>query len=99
MKTDHRTQLYLAADEYGRAMSYARRHERSLASVAREALDAFLSAREGKEIPPPFGDDPADGLVGLCGGGGRGAHGDAAADHDEALATLLDEERPRRRRP
>ena len=93
---EHRTQIYLTQADYRRAVRYAHQRSLSLASVVREALGEYLTAREG-EAPPASGQDAIDDLLGLC--SPLRVRGDMAARHDEALVTALGGRRRQKKRP
>jgi hypothetical protein len=58
----------------------ARRRGRTLASLAREAVDAYL-ARRPERRAIAIGDDPADRMIGCL----RGSSGDESTNHDRYL--------------
>ncbi len=63
----HRTQIYLADDQYDRLRTRARRQGRTLAAVIREILDEHL-AQAGTN---PGAADPFDQVIGIATGDGQ----------------------------
>src|SRR5688572_30228357 len=63
---DVRTQVYLTAEQHRAAMELGRRSGRSLASLVREALDAYLAQSPGDRAD--WADDPAMALIGTFSG-------------------------------
>ena len=74
------TNLRFSDDMYRDLRHQARRRGTTLAAVVREAVAVYLGRTdESNEIP--FGDDPADALVGLV----KHSFGDESVNHDHYL--------------
>ncbi len=63
--TDHRTQVYLTADQYRAAKRLAAERGLSLAGVIREALGEYLESAGSGERSARWAGDPVEELPGI----------------------------------
>lgn len=65
MQSEHKTQIYLSSVQYKALRSAAAAEDRSMASIVRDAVDAYLEARTKAR----WQGDPIGRIVGLAEGG------------------------------